>query len=71
MDNSNLIYHYTSFEKLQCILKYGTLRFKESTISMYCGPSWLAAGFWRNKRHRPCCSQRWQMLALTRLWCPL
>lgn len=33
MDNSNLIYHYTSFEKLQCILKYGTLRFKESTSS--------------------------------------
>lgn len=29
----NLIYHYTSFEKLQCILKYGTLRFKESTSS--------------------------------------
>lgn len=28
-----LIYHYTSFEKLQCILKYGTLRFKESTSS--------------------------------------
>lgn len=33
MDNTNLIYHYTSFEKLQCILKYGTLRFKESTSS--------------------------------------
>ena len=33
MDNSNLIYHYTSFDKLQCILKYGTLRFKESTSS--------------------------------------
>ena len=33
MDNSNLIYHYTSFEKFQCILKYGTLRFKESTSS--------------------------------------
>ena len=33
MDNSNLIYHYTSFEKLQCILEYGTLRFKESTRS--------------------------------------
>ena len=29
----NLIYHYTSFEKLQCILKHGTLRFKESTSS--------------------------------------
>lgn len=29
----NLIYHYTSFEKLQCILKNGTLRFKESTSS--------------------------------------
>lgn len=33
MDNSNLIYHYTSFEKFQCILKYGTLRFKESSSS--------------------------------------
>ena len=30
---NDLIYHYTSFEKLQCILKYGTLRFKESTSS--------------------------------------
>lgn len=29
----DLIYHYTSFEKLQCILKYSTLRFKESTKS--------------------------------------
>ena len=33
MDSSTLIYHYTSFEKLQCILKNGTLRFKESTSS--------------------------------------
>ena len=33
LDNTNLIYHYTSFEKLQCILKNGTLRFKESTSS--------------------------------------
>ena len=33
MNNSSLIYHYTSFEKLQCILKHGTLRFKESTKS--------------------------------------
>ncbi len=30
---SKLIYHYTSFEKLQCILNYSTLRFKESTKS--------------------------------------
>ena len=30
---TDLIYHYTSFEKLQCILKYSTLRFKESTQS--------------------------------------
>lgn len=30
---NNLIYHYTSFEKLQNILKGGTLRFKESTKS--------------------------------------
>ena len=30
---NNLIYHYTSFEKFKCILKYGTLRFKESTES--------------------------------------
>lgn len=29
----DLIYHYTSFEKLQYILKYSTLRFKESTKS--------------------------------------
>lgn len=33
MSNSNLIYHYTSFEKLQCILQHGTLRFRESTKS--------------------------------------
>lgn len=33
MNNSNLIYHYTSLEEFQCILKYGTLRFKESTSS--------------------------------------
>lgn len=33
MSNSNLIYHYTSFEKLKCILEHGTLRFKESTKS--------------------------------------
>lgn len=33
MEETNIIYHYTSFEKLQCILKYGTLRFKESTSS--------------------------------------
>lgn len=33
MDLTKLIYHYTSFEKLQCILRYGTLRFKESTSS--------------------------------------
>ena len=32
-DTTKLIYHYTSFEKLQCILKHGTLRFKESTKS--------------------------------------
>lgn len=29
----DLIYHYTGFEKLQCILEYSTLRFKESTKS--------------------------------------
>ena len=29
----DLIYHYTSFDKLQSILKYSTLRFKESTQS--------------------------------------
>lgn len=33
MSGSNLIYHYTSFEKLQCILQHSTLRFKESTTS--------------------------------------
>lgn len=33
MSNYSLIYHYTSFEKLQCILANGTLRFKESTCS--------------------------------------
>ncbi len=27
------IYHYTSFDKFKCILKYGSLRFKESTKS--------------------------------------
>lgn len=32
-NNKNLIYHYTSFDKLKCILEYGTLRFKESTES--------------------------------------
>ena len=31
--DSNIIYHYTSFDKFKCILKYGTLRFKESTQS--------------------------------------
>ena len=33
IDDSKLIYHYTSFQKLQSILKNGTLRFKESTSS--------------------------------------
>lgn len=33
MTDKKLIYHYTSFEKLQYILKNGTLRFKESTSS--------------------------------------
>lgn len=33
MEDENLIYHYTSFEKLNLILKFGTLRFKESTKS--------------------------------------
>ena len=33
MTDKKLIYHYTSYEKLQYILKNGTLRFKESTSS--------------------------------------
>lgn len=33
MTEEKLIYHYTSFDKFQCILRYGTLRFKESTKS--------------------------------------
>lgn len=28
-----ILYHYTSFEKFECILKYGTMRFKLSTQS--------------------------------------
>lgn len=33
MKDEKIIFHYTSLDKFKCILKYGTLRFKESTTS--------------------------------------
>lgn len=33
MKDEKILFHYTSLDKFKCILKYGTLRFKESTTS--------------------------------------
>ncbi len=60
------LYHYLSTAKKTTGNTSKAIWSSRRSISMCCGPFWLAVGFWRSKHRRPCSSPNWQMLALTK-----